>query len=149
MDTVVPAGCPFTHRELRIIDLISSGLTYKQIALEFKRSTSTVRTHIHNMLKKVGAVNKAQLVDLCHKHGWLGHERDLSDREAVLVEREEACDEWPVVTAAQKAYLDQFDRWLLAPAGSRAEARARVSMKYMLGGMYLEKGLVIPEKTRL
>lgn len=79
------------------------------------------------MFKKVDVKNQAHLIATCYKRGWLGKERDLSNREAALVEREEECDEWPEVTPAQKAYLAEFDRFLLAPSGSMAEARARAS----------------------
>jgi len=37
------------------------GQVYKQIAHELTLSTSTVRTHLHNIYGKLGAVDRAQL----------------------------------------------------------------------------------------
>lgn len=142
--TVVPADCPFTVTELQIIDHIADGKGLKEIALLLGRSASTARTHLHNAYKKINVRNRSHLVNECYKRGWLGRARDLSDREATLVEREEACEEWPEVTPAQKAYLAAFDRWLRAPAGTIAEARASAAKSYMLGAMYVEKGMEIP-----
>jgi hypothetical protein len=48
-------------------------------------------------------------------------------------------DEWPKITPAQKCYLDAFDRMLLARAGSEAERRGQLEMRYMLGAMYVER----------
>jgi DNA-binding NarL/FixJ family response regulator len=46
-------------------------MVYKQIALELCLSTSTVRTHLHNIYGKLGAVDRAQAVLLATERGWL------------------------------------------------------------------------------
>ena len=47
------------------------GMVYKQIALELSLSTSTVRTHLHNIYGKLGAVDRAQAVLHATERGWL------------------------------------------------------------------------------
>ena len=41
---------------------LAEGKVYKQIARELSLSTSTVRTHLHNIYGKLGAVDRAQAV---------------------------------------------------------------------------------------
>ena len=54
--------CPLSDRELEVLKRLSGGLVYKQIAAELGLSTSTVRTHLHNIYGKLGAVDRAQAV---------------------------------------------------------------------------------------
>lgn len=63
--------CPLSARELEILRHLASGLVYKQIAAEVGLSTSTVRTHLHNVYAKLGAVDRAQAVLLATERGWL------------------------------------------------------------------------------
>ena len=58
------ARCP--ARELEVLKRLAEGKVYKQIALELTLSTSTVRTHLHNIYGKLGAVDRAQAV--LHRH---------------------------------------------------------------------------------
>ena len=46
-------------------------MVYKQIAHELDLSTSTVRTHLHNIYGKLGAVDRAQAVLIATERGWL------------------------------------------------------------------------------
>ena len=50
---------------------LAEGKVYKQIALELGLSTSTVRTHLHNVYGKLGAVDRAQAVLIASERGWL------------------------------------------------------------------------------
>jgi putative nucleotidyltransferase with HDIG domain len=63
--------CPLSARELEVLKRLSEGRVYKQIALELTLSTSTVRTHLHNIYGKLGAVDRAQAVLLATERGWL------------------------------------------------------------------------------
>ena len=63
--------CPLSGRELEVLKRLAEGKVYKQIALELKLSTSTVRTHLHNIYGKLGAVDRAQAVLLATERGWL------------------------------------------------------------------------------
>ena len=57
--------------ELEVLRRLAEGKVYKQIALELELSTSTVRTHLHNVYGKLGAVDRAQAVLIASERGWL------------------------------------------------------------------------------
>jgi len=63
--------CPLSARELEVLKRLAKGMVYKQIAHELSLSTSTVRTHLHNIYGKLGAVDRAQAVLLATERGWL------------------------------------------------------------------------------
>ena len=63
--------CPLSTRELEVLKRLAQGMVYKQIAHELDLSTSTVRTHLHNIYGKLGAVDRAQAVLLATERGWL------------------------------------------------------------------------------
>jgi DNA-binding NarL/FixJ family response regulator len=63
--------CPLSNREREVLKRLAEGKVYKQIALELSLSTSTVRTHLHNIYGKLGAVDRAQAVLLATQRGWL------------------------------------------------------------------------------
>lgn len=63
--------CPLSGRELDALRGLAEGKVYKQIAQELSLSVSTVRTHLHNVYRKIGAVDRAQAVLMAHGRGWL------------------------------------------------------------------------------
>ncbi len=63
--------CPLSGREVEVLKRLAEGKVYKQIALELSLSTSTVRTHLHNIYGKLGAVDRAQAVLIATERGWL------------------------------------------------------------------------------
>jgi putative nucleotidyltransferase with HDIG domain len=63
--------CPLSDRELEVLKRLAEGKVYKQIASELSLSTSTVRTHLHNVYGKLGAVDRAQAVLVATERGWL------------------------------------------------------------------------------
>jgi putative nucleotidyltransferase with HDIG domain len=63
--------CPLSVREVDALRGLADGKVYKQIAHELSLSVSTVRTHLHNVYRKTGAVDRAQAVLIAHEHGWL------------------------------------------------------------------------------
>jgi putative nucleotidyltransferase with HDIG domain len=63
--------CPLSSREQDVLRQLADGKVYKQIAHELKLSTSTVRTHLHNVYGKLGAVDRAQAVLIATERGWL------------------------------------------------------------------------------
>jgi putative nucleotidyltransferase with HDIG domain len=62
---------PLSGRELGVLQRLAEGKVYKQIAHELTLSTSTVRTHLHNIYGKLGAVDRAQAVLIATERGWL------------------------------------------------------------------------------
>jgi len=75
----VPDGLLSRADEIEIVDItptelrqrLAEGKVYKQIAHELTLSTSTVRTHLHNIYGKLGAVDRAQAVLIATERGWL------------------------------------------------------------------------------
>jgi putative nucleotidyltransferase with HDIG domain len=63
--------CPLSAREVQILKKLAEGKVYKQIAADLTLSTSTVRTHLHNIYGKMGAVDRAQAVLAATEKGWL------------------------------------------------------------------------------
>ena len=63
--------CPLSDRELEVLKRLAGGKVYKQIASELSLSTSTVRTHLHNIYGKLGAVDRAQAVLVATQRGWI------------------------------------------------------------------------------
>jgi DNA-binding NarL/FixJ family response regulator len=66
---VLPASSPpgsgtgrqLTAREMQIAGLVAQGLQNATIARRLEVSHSTVRAHLHNILKKLGLANRSQL----------------------------------------------------------------------------------------
>jgi len=63
--------CPLSGRELDVLRHLSEGMVYKQIACEMHLSVSTIRTHLHNVYGKIGAVDRAQAVLTARDRGWI------------------------------------------------------------------------------
>ncbi len=63
--------CPMSGREVDVLRRLARGMVYKQIAAELGLSTSTVRTHLHNVYGKLGATDRAQAVLIATERGWI------------------------------------------------------------------------------
>jgi putative nucleotidyltransferase with HDIG domain len=63
--------CPMSSREIDVLRRLAKGMVYKQIASELGLSTSTVRTHLHNVYGKLGAMDRAQAVLIATERGWI------------------------------------------------------------------------------
>ena len=63
--------CPLSARELDVLRHLAEGKVYKQIAGEMQLSVSTIRTHLHNVYGKIGAVDRAQAVLTARDRGWI------------------------------------------------------------------------------
>jgi len=50
-----------SDREIEVLDLIGQGLTSREIAQALRVSSSTAKTHVHNLLRKLQLSNRAQL----------------------------------------------------------------------------------------
>ena len=67
----VSEPCPLSARELDVLRHLSEGMVYKQIASEMHLSVSTIRTHLHNVYGKIGAVDRAQAVLMARDRNWI------------------------------------------------------------------------------
>jgi putative nucleotidyltransferase with HDIG domain len=73
-----PDPCPLSPREREILEQLSEGKVYKQIAADLGLSASTVRSHLHNVYGKLGAADRAQAVLIAARRGWLEGTRRLA-----------------------------------------------------------------------
>jgi DNA-binding NarL/FixJ family response regulator len=63
-----PSGTPdfgLSPREQQMVALLRERLTNKQIAARLNVSEQTVKNHVHNMLRKLGAPNRSSIVARC------------------------------------------------------------------------------------
>jgi putative nucleotidyltransferase with HDIG domain len=63
--------CPLSRREVDALRGLAEGKVYKEIAEEMNLSASTVRTHLHNVYRKIGAADRAQAVLVARERGWV------------------------------------------------------------------------------
>lgn len=59
-----------TKRELQVLGHIVKGLTYQEIAQTLVVSPLTVRSHMENLYRKLGAHNKAEAIALALRNNW-------------------------------------------------------------------------------
>jgi DNA-binding NarL/FixJ family response regulator len=52
---------PFTYRERQIVPLIEQGLSNKEIAQRLSIEASTIKNHVHNMLKKMSLRRRGEI----------------------------------------------------------------------------------------
>ena len=57
-----PVRSPLTSREWEILDLLCAGHATDRIAEELVISTETVRTHLKNLMRKLGATSRADVI---------------------------------------------------------------------------------------
>ncbi|MEO7446324.1 MAG: helix-turn-helix transcriptional regulator [Ferruginibacter sp.] len=57
--------------ELKVLELVSQGLTSAEIGKLLTIACSTVQTHRRNMLRKTNFSNSQQLVACAVREGWL------------------------------------------------------------------------------
>ncbi len=66
---VIRHNLGLTRREQQLVQLISHGLTNKEIASQLNLSEQTVKNHVHRMLRKLGATDRLGAVELCRQPG--------------------------------------------------------------------------------
>ncbi|MEG3617226.1 response regulator transcription factor [Magnetovibrio sp. PR-2] len=59
-------------RELGVLNLLAGGLTNKQIANEISVQEATIKIHVKNIYRKIGANNRAQAVRMALQPNWSG-----------------------------------------------------------------------------
>jgi DNA-binding NarL/FixJ family response regulator len=66
---VIRHNLGLTRREQQLVQMISHGLTNKEIASQLNLSEQTVKNHIHRMLRKLGATDRLGAVEICRTPG--------------------------------------------------------------------------------
>jgi two-component system, NarL family, nitrate/nitrite response regulator NarL len=67
-----PAGPALTRREIEILQLVSEGLSNKEIGTRLTITEGTVKNHVHNALEKLQLENRIQAATYVVRQG-LGH----------------------------------------------------------------------------
>jgi len=62
---------PLTAREREVLELVVAGASNKEIARRLYVSENTVKYHLKNILQKLHAHNRAQVVAFALKHGLI------------------------------------------------------------------------------
>jgi DNA-binding NarL/FixJ family response regulator len=57
-------GLKLTRRQRELVPMIAQGLTNKEIASYLNLSEQTVKNHIHRMLRKTGANDRAEVIEI-------------------------------------------------------------------------------------
>jgi PAS domain S-box-containing protein len=60
-----------TPRQREVLDLLGSGASTEQIAAQLHLSRETVRNHVRNVLRALGAHSRLEAVALAHRQGLL------------------------------------------------------------------------------
>jgi DNA-binding NarL/FixJ family response regulator len=66
-----PVAAPVTPREYEVLRLVASGHTNAEIAEQLRLSPNTVKTYLHNVMQKLDARNRAQVITRARAHGLL------------------------------------------------------------------------------
>jgi DNA-binding NarL/FixJ family response regulator len=66
---VIKHDLGLTRREQQLVQMISRGLTNKEIAEQLNLSEQTVKNHVHRMLRKLGAGDRLSAVERCRVPG--------------------------------------------------------------------------------
>jgi DNA-binding NarL/FixJ family response regulator len=59
-----------TRREQQLIQLVSQGLTNKEIGTHLYLSEQTIKNHLRRMLRKIGATDRLEAVEVCRAQGF-------------------------------------------------------------------------------
>jgi DNA-binding NarL/FixJ family response regulator len=71
-----PAGPALTRREIEVLELVSEGLSNKEIGTQLSITEGTVKNHVHNALEKLQLENRIQAAAYVIRQG-LGHRPEV------------------------------------------------------------------------
>ncbi|MET8511826.1 response regulator transcription factor [Streptomyces sp. NPDC005077] len=70
-ERAAPSAAPVTAREYEVLRLVAAGYTNPEIGDELTLSVNTVKTYLREMMNKLAARNRAQLIARARMHGLL------------------------------------------------------------------------------
>jgi HD-like signal output (HDOD) protein/DNA-binding CsgD family transcriptional regulator len=63
--------CPLSGQQLRVLQRLGRRMVCEEIADELGLASSTVRSHLHHIYRRLGVVDRAQAVILATDRGWI------------------------------------------------------------------------------
>lgn len=72
-----------TRRERQVIELVSDGMSNKEIAEKLHLSTYTVKSHVHNILEKLALHTRVQISNYAHTAGSF---QDIANQSSITDE---------------------------------------------------------------
>jgi putative nucleotidyltransferase with HDIG domain len=69
--TMAIGPSPLTHMQEKALRGLAEGKRYKEIAVDLGLADSTVRSHMHNLYRKLGVADRARAVLLASERGWI------------------------------------------------------------------------------
>jgi DNA-binding NarL/FixJ family response regulator len=63
-----PQGRPLSPREIEVLQLMLRGMNAAEIGAELYIAVTTIRTHMHNVMEKLGVKSRDELVAYVKKH---------------------------------------------------------------------------------
>jgi putative nucleotidyltransferase with HDIG domain len=69
--TMAVGPSPLTHMQEKALRGLAEGKRYKEIAVDLGLADSTVRSHMHNLYRKLGVADRARAVLLASERGWI------------------------------------------------------------------------------
>jgi len=127
------SACPLTKRQLELALLMMDGLMRKQAAAQLGMKYSTACTLLSRAYRRAGVGGKGQLFALIAQEGW--GPPVIVDYMPAADARHRANAAWRP-TAAQRLYLDAFDRLL-----ARRDVASAAAMDLAFRLMCWERGV--------
>jgi DNA-binding NarL/FixJ family response regulator len=62
-----PVSSPLTTREWEVLDRLCTGRTPEEIADDFVLSVETVRSHVKNLMRKLGVRSRAEAIEAANR----------------------------------------------------------------------------------
>jgi DNA-binding NarL/FixJ family response regulator len=62
---------PLSERQLEVLSLIAEGLSNQEICSQLDVTVETTKTHVGQILERLGARSRAHAVSIGHQHGLL------------------------------------------------------------------------------
>jgi DNA-binding CsgD family transcriptional regulator len=64
-------GEPLSEREIELLQLVSTGVTNRQVAQRLSISVNTVKVHLRNVYTKLGAESRTEATMIAVREGWV------------------------------------------------------------------------------
>jgi DNA-binding CsgD family transcriptional regulator len=101
---------PLTERELEVVQLLTTGVSNKEIAAQLNVSPNTIRVHLRNIFTKLEAQSRTEVTMIAVRNGWVEAGAQVSG----VGDEGSVAELAPV--PAQQVDSPTPDAWPLAPA---------------------------------